>query len=93
MYMNTPQKLIMKFHRVLEDLERSCNGAKMGNVVQFHPPGANYSKIKIQLHARDGAWATAIILIPHHFHYPIHSQIWIIKIAFSLIHYWQMDQI
>lgn len=56
-------------------------------------PGANYSEMKIQLHPKDGAWATAIILTPHHFHYPIHPQLWVIKIAFSLLHYWQMVQI
>lgn len=28
------------------------------------------------------AWATAIIPTPHHFHCPIHPQIWVIKISF-----------
>lgn len=80
--MNTPQQSILKFHRVLQGLERICNGAKRGHVVQFHIPSANYSKIKMQFHSGDGAWATAIILTPHHFHCPIHSQLWVIKTSF-----------
>lgn len=52
-----------KIPRVLEELQRTHKVAKMGNVVQFHPPGANYSKNKNAAPTQGWCWRHS-----HHSH-------------------------